>query len=362
MHAAREVYPNAKVTYKFTKRVPLDSSTFTKRFLEKLKARIKELESLSLSDEEWKWAKSQQLLPTEFWDYLRTFRYKADYVDVKLSEDGQLELTIAGPWHETILFEVPLLALISETYFEDIPIKVDLKDYKERTYQKGLILSENQCLFTEFGTRRRRSYEVQQVAIEAFMSLPQSGSQKSSYIGTSNVLFSKMYGTPPIGTMAHEWIMAHAGMFGVKGSNAKALEVWLKVFGDEYTIALTDTYTRETFFEEFTPELAAKYSGLRQDSGDPLTFVEQALEFYRSIGINAKDKKVVFSDNLNTERVLEIHKKVNKRFIPIYGIGTNFTNDVIGSPPINMVIKMSSINGKPVYKLTDSKLKASESI
>lgn len=359
MHAARVTYPDAKVTYKFTNRKP--SVTFTPQFLEQLKIRIKELENLSLTDEEWKWAQSVHLLPSEFWDYLKTFRYKADYVDCKLSETGQLELTVSGPWHETILFEVPLLALISQTYFEDIPAVVDLKDYKEKTYQKGLVLSENKCLFTEFGTRRRRSYDIQKAVIEAFMMLPESGPQKSTYIGTSNVLFSKMYSTPPIGTMAHEWIMAHAGMFGVKGSNTKALEVWLEVFGGDYTIALTDTYTRETFFEEFTPELAKMYSGIRQDSGDPITFVDQALEFYRAAKINAKNKKVVFSDNLTTERVLEIQKQVNDRFIALYGIGTNFTNDVEGSPSLNMVIKMSSINGSPVYKLTDSTLKASGS-
>lgn len=357
MHAARESYPDAKVTYKFTNRNPAD--TFSPQFLEKLKRRIKELENLALTENEWKWAQSVQLLPLEFWDYLRTFRYRADYVNCKLSPSGQLDLVITGPWHETILFEVPLLALISQTYFEDIPVSVDLIAYKEKTYRKGLILSENHCLFTEFGTRRRRSYEVQKAVIEAFMSLPQSGAQQSTYLGTSNVLFSKMYNTPPVGTMAHEWIMAHAGMFGVKGANTKALEVWLKVFEDKYTIALTDTYTRETFFEEFTPLLALKYSGIRQDSGDPITFIDQALQFYGSVKIDPINKKVVFSDNLTTERVLKIHKQINGRFEALYGIGTNFTNDVPESPALNMVIKLSSINGEPVYKTTDSKLKSS---
>lgn len=356
MHAARQIYPDAIVSYKFINRSP--SNTFSAQFLKKLKVRIKELENLSLSDDEFHWAKSLKLLPDEFWNYLKTFRYNTNTIDCKLSSSGQLDLTIAGPWHETILFEVPLLALISQTYFEDVPPTIDLNAYKEKTYLKGLKLSENHCVFTEFGTRRRRSFEIQQTAIEAFMSLPQSGPQKSTYIGTSNVLFSKIYNTPPIGTMAHEWIMAHAGMFEVKGSNTKALTVWLDVFGTEYTIALTDTYTRETFFQEFTPVLAIAYAGIRQDSGDPISFVDQALEFYRSANIDPKNKKVIFSDSLTVDRVLEIHKRVNQQFMPIYGIGTHFTNDIPESPALNMVIKMASINGTPVYKLTDSKLKA----
>ncbi len=161
------------------------------------------------------------------------FRYNADFVKCRLNKDNQLELQISGPWVETILFEVPLLALITQTYFEDRG-KVDLADYKLRTFEKGLKLSKHGCLFTEFGTRRRRSYNVQQAVIEAFMELPKVGDYKSTYIGTSNVHFSRIYNTPPIGTMAHEWIMGHAGMFGVVGSNAKALDVWLDLYSRNF--------------------------------------------------------------------------------------------------------------------------------
>lgn len=355
MHAVCVKYPKAQVTYKFINRSPSD--TFTEPFLEKLKERIKELENIYLTEEEYKWAHSLSLLPTDYWEFLKTFRYNADYIECKLNKDRQLELQIAGPWYETILFEVPLLALISQTYFEDKG-EIDLKAYKRRTYEKGIKLSKNGCLFSEFGTRRRRSYDLQEAVIEAFMDLPEIGEGKSTYIGTSNVHFSRIYGTPPIGTMAHEWIMGHAGMFGVKGSNAKALDVWLDVFDSKYLIALTDTYTRETFFKEFTEKLARSYSGIRQDSGDPVTFVEQGIKFYDQFNINPKDKEVVFSDNLTVDRVLEIEEKVNKRFKSIYGIGTHFTNDVADRKALNIVIKLASINDQSVFKLTDAKDKA----
>lgn len=356
MHAAWVKYPKAKVTYKFINRTPTDR--FTNEFLKKLVARIKDLERLYLTEEEFQWARTLNLLPAEYWDYLRTFRYDANCVECHLDACEQLELKVSGLWHETILFEVPLLALISETYFEDSKVTVDLEAYKKKTYDKGLKLSQQGCLFSEFGTRRRRSYAVQKVVIEALMSLPKEGTGKSSYIGTSNVHFSKIYGTPPIGTMAHEWIMAHAGMYGVKGSNTKALDVWLEVFHDKYMVALTDTYTREAFFKEFTQKLATSYSGIRQDSGDPISFVEQAVEFYNHFNIDPQKKQVVFSDNLTVDKVLDINSHVAKRFIDVYGIGTNLTNDVPGSPSLNMVIKLASIEGKPVFKLTDASDKA----
>lgn len=355
MHAVWAKYPEAYVTYKFINRSPAD--TFTEPFLEKLKIRIKELEAINLTEEEFKWTQSLDLLPLKYWEYLKTFRYNSNFVKCQLSKKGELELQISGPWSETILFEVPLLALISQTYFEDKG-PIDLNDYKQRTLQKGIKLSKHGCLFSEFGTRRRRSYDVQETAIEALMELPKAGDCKSTYIGTSNVHFSKIYNTPPIGTMAHEWIMGHAGMFGVEGANRKALEVWLEVFPSKYLIGLTDTYTRETFFKELTEKLAKTYSGIRQDSGDPLSFIDQAIEFYNQYNIDPKTKEVVFSDNLNVERVLEIESRVNKRFKSIYGIGTNFTNDVIGSKSLNIVIKLASINGQSVFKLTDARDKA----
>lgn len=356
MHAVWVKYPKANVTYKFINRSPND--TFAPSFLEKLKIRIQELKNIFLTEEEFKWAHSVSLLPPEFWEYLINFRYNPNYVECHLNDNGQLELQIAGPWHETILFEVPLLAIISQTYFEDKKEAVDLIDYQRRTRDKGLRLSRNGCVFTEFGTRRRRSYDVQKIVIEAFMNLPKVGEFQSTYTGTSNLHFSRIYNTPPIGTMAHEWIMGHAGMFGVEGSNAKALDVWLEVFDKKYLIALTDTYTREVFFKEFTEKLAKTYSGIRQDSGDPITFVQEAIDFYTQFNIDPKTKTVVFSDNLTVDRVLEIEKKVNKRFKSMYGIGTHFTNDIPGKRALNIVIKLASINGHSVFKLTDAKDKA----
>jgi len=358
MHAVREKYPEAEASYAFINRTPSDK--FPENFLDKLAPRIKELENLGLTDEELSWLKKLNLLPNDYLGGLKNFRFNAQYVDCKLDKDNQLVLSVKGPWYETILFEVPLLSLITHTYYENDP--VDLKKYYELTKHKGLKLSEAGCIFTDFGTRRRRSYDVQKTALQAFVDLPKEGPQKSTYAGTSNVHFSQYFGTPPIGTMAHEWIMAHAGMFGVKGANYKAMKAWHEVYGEKFSIALTDTYTSNLFFEEFTKGQAKEYSGIRQDSGDPFIFTDRALEFYKKLGIDPSTKKIVYSDNLTYEKAIEIEKYANKRIQPFYGIGTHFTNNMGEKKPLNIVIKMNGINNTPVYKLTDSASKASGSL
>jgi nicotinate phosphoribosyltransferase len=42
--------------------------------------------------------------------------------------------------------------------------------------------------------------------------------------------------------------------------------------------------------------------------------------------------------------------------MPIFGIGTNLTND-FGFKPLNMVIKMVEADGVPVVKLSDDPMK-----
>lgn len=355
MHAVRTKYPESVGSFAFINRTLSDK--FPKDFIEKLQSGIRDLEKLQLTDSEYTWLKTLKLFPDSFLDALKKFRYNTDYVTCKLDKENQLVLNVKGPWVETILFEVPLLALITDTFYKDKPL--DEKKYYELSYQKGLRLSEAGCVFTDFGTRRRRSYDIQKVALQAFMDLPKDEPQKSSYIGTSNIHFSRIFGTTPIGTMAHEWIMGHAGMFGVENANCTAMQDWLDVYRERFSIALTDTYTSEAFFKEFTTEQAKRFHGLRQDSGNPLEFTDKALKFYKNLGIDATKKKIVYSDNLTWQKAIEIQKYAQGKIIPLFGIGTHFTNDQGGIPPLNIVIKMNEINGVPVYKLTDSKSKIS---
>ena len=359
MHAVREKYPDAQVRYEFINRDP--AFTFTEDFLERIQVRIQELKNLRLTEEEYAWLQTLDILPKTFLDFLKDFRCNPDYIHCELDKEKQLKLLIEGPWHETILFEVPVLAIISQTYFETIDTNWDhsLEHYAQRTREKGIALSKAGCVFTDFGTRRRRSFDLQETVIDAFESLEASDECESTYRGTSNVHFSRLTGRMPIGTMAHEWIMAHAGMFGIDGANVHSMQAWYDVFKGKIAIGLTDTYTTDLFFKEFSPELAKAYSGVRQDSGDPLEFTDKAVAFYKNLGINPKTKKAVYSDSLDLEKAVKIQKYAENKIIPLYGIGTFFTNDFEAGKALNIVIKLFAINNTPVFKITDHHFKES---
>jgi nicotinate phosphoribosyltransferase len=105
---------------------------------------------------------------------------------------------------------------------------------------------------------------------------------------------------------------------------------------------------------------AEVFAGIRQDSGDPKKYVEDARRFYDSIGITSK-KAIIFSDSLNVDRCLE-YKMVAEEagFAPSFGVGTFFTNDFVHrsdgkrSAPLNIVIKLSRAGGRPAIKISDN--------
>ena len=357
MFAVWKQYPTAHVTYQFINRRPLDR--FNPEFELALRSEIDALGDLSLTSSEQNWLKAKGYFPDSFIDFLHSFRLRPDQVSLAL-RDGQLEIEIAGLWYETILWEVPLMARLSETYFRTIDTEWDhnLEHYREKTLRKGIRLSEAKCLFSDFGTRRRRSYGAHKCAIEAFMDIDQHG-VKSTFLGTSNVHFAHCYDLEPIGTMAHEWIMGHADGDGVDGANARALEAWLKVYGNRFLIALTDTFTTDLFLKEFSQEMAEIFQGVRHDSGSAKTFVDKMEAFYRRCGIDPRSKKVVFSDGLDVDKAIAVQRYTEDKLQPLFGIGTHFTNDFNGSRALNIVIKLHSMNGKPVVKISDIEGKAS---
>jgi len=204
----------------------------------------------------------------------------------------------------------------------------------------------------EFGTRRRHSYAVHRLVVQA---LRQYG--EGSFIGTSNVHMAMLYQTRPIGTHAHEWFMFHAAKYGFKMANLLGLEHWSDVYRGDLGIALSDTYTTDVFFRQFDKKLAKLFDGVRHDSGDPLQFADKTVEHYRQKGIDPLSKTIIFSDGLNYDKVTRIVEHCRGRIGMSFGIGTNFTNDV-GLMPMNIVIKMTEAYPEeaewtPVIKLSD---------
>src|SRR5205814_4011444 len=183
------------------------------------------------------------LEPT-YLDFLEGYRYNPDEVEIQ-QENGHMDITISGYWYRTILWEVPLLSLISELYYSLQHLQ-RISDEEVSTVAKQKIEKYNALDVTiaEFGTRRRYSYKVHRLVVQA---LKQYGDK--SFVGTSNVHMAMLNQTKPIGTHAHEWFMFHAARYGFKMANTLALEHWTDVYRGDLGIALSDTYTSDVFFE-----------------------------------------------------------------------------------------------------------------
>ncbi|MFV0341095.1 MAG: nicotinate phosphoribosyltransferase, partial [Parachlamydiaceae bacterium] len=249
--------------------------------------------------------------------------------------DGDLSVVIEGYWYRTVLWEVPLLAIISELYFK--MMGATPQDFVGKAIQKGVALKELEADYSEFGTRRRFSFDVQDKVVGALQE-----SSGDFFKGTSNVYLAMKYNTTPIGTMPHEWFMYHGAIFGYRSANIKGLEAWVAVYDGSLGIALTDTYTTDSFFSSFSQKQAKLFDGVRHDSGDPLFFADKAIDFYEKTRIDPTSKTLVFSDSLNLQAVKQIKDHVAGRIHDTYGIGTFFSNDV-GVKALNIVIKLTDV-------------------
>ena len=353
--AVLETYPNAIAKYEFISR---KSWAATPEFLRLLQQEVYKLKGLRLSDwERIHLAEACPFLKPGYLSYLADYKYDPNQLNVK-TEDGYLKIGIEGTWHSTILWEVKLLALISECYFQTIDQKWNYDGQVEKIRTKGAHLNAAMAKFADFGTRRRRSFESQRIVVETLAGIP-------NFVGTSNVYLALKNKVKPIGTMAHEWLMGISGLESLRHANRYALNAWNQVYRGDLGIALTDTFGTEAFFEDFSMELAKLYDGVRHDSGCPFGFAERVVEFYRNLRIDPSTKTIVFSDGLDVETAIKLvlHCK-NLGIRCSFGIGTNFTNDFENSPALNIVIKLRSIKKDAlsrwiqVVKLSDVLTKA----
>jgi nicotinate phosphoribosyltransferase len=348
--AVCKLYPRSVVKYEFFNR---GKTHFPEGFDEDLNDAIAAMSNLAVTEGEIAFLKSAcPFLDPVYLDFLRGFRLDAEQVDVELN-NGNLKISIVGPWYKAIMWEVPLMAAISELYFKMLGvIPFGAEERREVLLKKARRYSKLGITYADFGTRRRYSYDnhVEVVGTLAF---------EPGFAGTSNVHLAHMHNLKAIGTHAHEWFMFHAAMFGYRMANRMALDNWVKVYRGDLGIALTDTFTTANFFSPntFDIQLAKLFDGIRHDSGNPIRFLEEAIGHYEDLGIDPTTKTIVFSDGLTPGAVETIHGQVDGRIRASYGIGTNFTNDV-GATPLNIVIKMTECmpeNGhwRPTIKLSD---------
>jgi nicotinate phosphoribosyltransferase len=357
--AILEHYPNTQVSYKFTNRNL--SMKFNEAAINAIRENIKALADLKLTDSEYEYLKTLKFLGSTYIEYLRNFRFNPAQVRIH-TYDGNLHLSIHGPWEETIFFEVPVLAIISEAYFEFVDTAWKTEDWEKdqifKAEHKANHLSLlNKNLFSEFGTRRRRSYDVQDLVVDTFCKMQKDG-KLPNFHGTSNVHLAHVYGIKAIGTFAHQWVMGVSALESLRFANRFALQKWNETYKGMLGYALTDTYGTDAFFSDFNHDLARVYDGLRHDSGCPLEFTDKAISHYLKLGIDPTTKTLIFSDGLDVGKALEISVYCRNKIQCSFGIGTFFTSDFENSKALNIVIKLNDVNGIPVVKLSDSPGKA----
>jgi len=361
-YAVLRHYPEAKVRYSLIFRDP--SIEFPPGFSEVLQEQVRFFEQIRFTAEiESHLAGKIPWFGQDYLEYLRSYRFDPDEVTIR-QNNGKLDITIEGYWHKAILWEVPLMACISELYFQTKKISDAIDVNIPRWESKFREFASLHINVIEFGTRRRKSKKVQEKVIEWFIQ-----TAPRTIIGTSNVMFARKFGIPASGTQAHEWFMFHAAKFGVHSATKTALDKWIETYRGALGIALTDTYTTEVFFREFDLFYSKLFDGIRQDSGDPIAFARKAIRHYLEKNIVLPNgmipKILVFSDSIDScARMSAIENETQNRIFSVYGIGTWLTNDITGADgsrvkPLNMVIKMTEAqpDGKSAFvkcfKLTD---------
>ena len=341
---------------------------FTEEMVEEIREQIKHFCTLRFTEDELDYLENVKWMKGSYVDFLRL--WQARYADFKITTDAECGLSIEtfGTWLNTSMYEIPTLAIVNEVYFRMAYDYNELLDsFKERLSAKVAALEADDAdgtegketvyrlgSFSEFGLRRRLSAEAQELAVKALSEADYKGN--SLFVGTSNVYLAKKYNLTPVGTMAHEGIMC-TGQGNHKHnpaySNWYALDAWVREYGILNGIALTDAITTDCFLKDFQLTYATLFGGVRHDSGDPYAWGEKMLKHYESLGIDARNKTLLFSDSLDFDRADKLYRYFNGRAKVAFGIGTYISNDTKG-PALNMVMKTTECNGMDVAKISDN--------
>lgn len=353
MQCVLHQFPGASVKYRF--RCRSEGADLTP-CLTRIREEVAHLCSLRFTDEELQYLVSLRFIKSDFVDFLSLFHLKEKYVHIRedASQPGGIDITVEGPWLHTILFEIPLLAIVNESYFNALmPVPDEAEGLKRLNAKIDLILAEPDnegYQLSDFGTRRRFSRVWQQKVIETLV----GRLGHHTFSGTSNVDLARRLGLTPIGTMAHEYLQACQALGPrLRDSQVYGFEMWAKEYRGDLGIALSDVYGIEPFLKDFDMFFCKLFDGARHDSGDPFSWGERMIRHYAANKCDPRSKTLIFSDGLTVPRSLELYRRFHNRIRVGFGIGTNLMND-LGPEPLNIVMKMVQANGQPVAKISDT--------
>jgi len=357
MQVVLHQFPGAQVEYRFKCRNAGASGVLPLApMASEIREEIKALCSLRFQDAELAYLRSMRFVKSDFVDFLGLFRLNEKYVQISALPSGEIDVTLRGPWLHTILFEIPVLAIINEVYFRHTQKLPDFVQGRQRLDAKIGQLKEGgleALKIADYGTRRRYSVAWHEEVLRTLNARLGSGPQ-GQFAGTSNVLFAMKLGLTPLGTMAHEYLQACQALGPrLRDSQIFGFESWAKEYRGDLGIALSDVYGMDAFLRDFDMYFCKLFDGARHDSGDPFSWGERLIEHYKLNRVDPLTKTLIFSDSLTVPKTIELYRQFSGRCQLAFGIGTNLTND-LGCEPLQIVIKMTRCNGQPVAKLSDT--------
>ncbi len=365
MQVVLHQFPGAQVEYKFKCRNP---GVNLAPYVQEIRDEIRSLCGLQFQDAELTYLRSMRFIKSDFVDFLGLFRLNEKYITVTALPSGEIDITILGPWLHTILFEIPVLAIVNEVYFRNTQKVPDFPEGRRRLDTKiGQLKADGlrDLKIADYGTRRRFSKawheEVLRVLASRLGTVKTVGgvpSDTGQLAGTSNVLFAMKLGMTPLGTMAHEYLQACQALGPrLRDSQVFGFESWAKEYRGDLGLALSDVYGINAFLRDFDMYFCKLFDGARHDSGDPFDWGERMIAHYAKNRVDPRTKTLIFSDGLTVPRTIELYQQFRGRCQLAFGIGTNLTNDLGDAPahvPLQIVIKMTRCNGQPVAKLSDT--------
>ena len=329
---------------------------FTPEIVQEINEQIDHLCTLSFTKEELDYLRSIRFIKNDYVEFLRLWRPIRDYVKAELTTDGEFSVVVDGPLFSAMQFEIYLLEIINEVYFRMTYDYDKLRTSAERKLDekiKALNDGTYTFKFAEFGCRRRLSREWEDVVVKRLVT------ETKNCVGTSNVYLAMKYNVTPIGTYAHEFVQMYQGIDSIPlaYTNYYAMKDWYTEYDGDNGTALTDTVTTDLFLLDFKRSMVNNYTGVRHDSGDPYAWGEKIIEHYKKYGVDTKTKMLLFSDSLDFDRAQKLYDYFSSRTKVSFGIGTFVSNDT-DETPLNIVIKLQYVNGRPVAKLSDTPGKA----
>lgn len=351
MQVVLHEFPAAQVEYRYKCRTP---GVVLVDYIEQIRAEIHALCQLRFTEDELQYLRGLRFIKSDFVDFLGLFHLPEKCIKVTPSEKpGEIEIIVIGPWLHTILFEIPVLAIVNEVYFRNTCLNPDWQEGRKRLQSKMHLVIDDPALsefrVAEYGTRRRFSKLWHEEVVTTMKQ--QMGVH---FAGTSNVWLAKKHEVTPLGTMGHEYLQACQALGPrLRDSQVFALEVWAKEYRGDLGIALSDVYGMDAFLRDFDMYFCKLFDGARHDSGDPFVWGDRLLAHYEKNRTDPRTKTLVFSDGLTIPKAIELTQHFAGRCKVSFGIGTNLTND-LGHQPLQIVMKMVRCNGQPVAKVSDA--------